>query len=188
MEAFPDKICPYCKSKIDIADGFVICSECLMPHHKQCWIENNGCTTFGCDGTVDSPKPVDDVINLDYEDFIGLQDTEYNSFQNKSQINAELPKWNWMAFVFAEYWLVYNRLYKLGIVLYIVNIMLAVININIALLVSIAFRMVIGVTGETIRLSNLNENKSEKSVNTKASITLVIGLASIYAIIVLGLL
>ena len=30
----------------------VQCSACEMPHHKDCWIENQGCTTFGCQGTI----------------------------------------------------------------------------------------------------------------------------------------
>ncbi len=29
-----------------------MCSACEMPHHKDCWIENQGCTTFGCQGTI----------------------------------------------------------------------------------------------------------------------------------------
>lgn len=49
------KTCPYCKSKITEIDDIVICSSCEMPHHKQCWIENQGCTTFGCNGTIQSP-------------------------------------------------------------------------------------------------------------------------------------
>ena len=27
-----------------------------MPHHKECWIDNRGCTTFGCDGTISAPR------------------------------------------------------------------------------------------------------------------------------------
>ena len=30
----------------------MVCSACEMPHHKDCWIENQGCTTFGCQGTI----------------------------------------------------------------------------------------------------------------------------------------
>ena len=26
-----------------------------MPHHKECWVENQGCTTFGCTGSITSP-------------------------------------------------------------------------------------------------------------------------------------
>lgn len=46
------KMCPYCKCEIKEGDDVVICSDCEMPHHKECWIENKGCTTFGCTGTI----------------------------------------------------------------------------------------------------------------------------------------
>lgn len=55
------KICPYCKTEFTENDDVVICSMCEMPHHKDCWIDNQGCTTFGCCGTIDSPKSADDV-------------------------------------------------------------------------------------------------------------------------------
>jgi hypothetical protein len=37
-------------------DDIVYCSDCEMPHHKECWIENQGCTTFGCTGTIQGAK------------------------------------------------------------------------------------------------------------------------------------
>lgn len=46
------KICPYCKTAFAEGDEIVQCSACEMPHHKDCWIENQGCTTFGCQGTI----------------------------------------------------------------------------------------------------------------------------------------
>jgi len=46
------KICPFCKTEIINDDNVVICSACDMPHHKECWVENQGCTTFGCLGTI----------------------------------------------------------------------------------------------------------------------------------------
>lgn len=46
------KTCPFCKTKLTEEDEIVICSDCEMPHHKECWIENKGCTTFGCQGTI----------------------------------------------------------------------------------------------------------------------------------------
>lgn len=51
------KICPYCKSMMTENDEIVVCSKCGMPHHRQCWIENTQCTTFGCDGAMSSPLP-----------------------------------------------------------------------------------------------------------------------------------
>jgi predicted amidophosphoribosyltransferase len=45
-------ICPYCKTELTEADDIVCCSVCEMPHHRECWAENGGCTTFGCIGTI----------------------------------------------------------------------------------------------------------------------------------------
>jgi ketosteroid isomerase-like protein len=42
------KTCPYCQSKIKDRTDFIICSQCGSPHHKECWDENQGCTTYGC--------------------------------------------------------------------------------------------------------------------------------------------
>ena len=51
------KICPYCKTKFVEGDDVVICSICEMPHHKDCWVENSACTTFGCTGTISGLEP-----------------------------------------------------------------------------------------------------------------------------------
>lgn len=52
MSDYIGKICPYCKTPLGPDDDVVICSACEMPHHKDCWVENQGCTTFGCTGTI----------------------------------------------------------------------------------------------------------------------------------------
>lgn len=52
MNDYTGKICPYCKTEFRPGDDIIVCSECDMPHHKDCWIENQGCTTFGCLGTI----------------------------------------------------------------------------------------------------------------------------------------
>jgi ketosteroid isomerase-like protein len=43
-----NKTCPYCQSKIKLGADFTVCSYCGTPHHKECWEENLGCTTYGC--------------------------------------------------------------------------------------------------------------------------------------------
>lgn len=48
------KYCPYCHTAFVAEDDIVVCNDCEMPHHKDCWIANKGCTTFGCQGTVQS--------------------------------------------------------------------------------------------------------------------------------------
>lgn len=52
MNKYAGKTCPFCKTEFKENDDIVICSSCDMPHHKDCWIENQGCTTFGCLGTI----------------------------------------------------------------------------------------------------------------------------------------
>ena len=52
MNEYIGKTCPFCKTKFTPEDDVVVCSNCDMPHHKDCWIENQGCSTFGCTGTI----------------------------------------------------------------------------------------------------------------------------------------
>lgn len=46
-----DKNCPYCMMPILPNEEEIICPKCNIPHHKDCWEENGGCTTYGCDCT-----------------------------------------------------------------------------------------------------------------------------------------
>lgn len=56
MSNYIGKTCPFCKTILNEGDEAVVCSACDMPHHKDCWVENQGCTTFGCLGTINSPN------------------------------------------------------------------------------------------------------------------------------------
>lgn len=48
MHSFKNKTCPYCQSKIKDDLDVIVCSLCGSPHHKECYEENGGCTTYGC--------------------------------------------------------------------------------------------------------------------------------------------
>jgi hypothetical protein len=48
------KICPYCHAVIKPSAKTIICPKCGIPHHKECWDENGGCTTYGCKGKKNS--------------------------------------------------------------------------------------------------------------------------------------
>lgn len=48
MVDYIGKICPFCKTEIKEDDEVKVCPSCGIPHHKACWEENKGCTTFGC--------------------------------------------------------------------------------------------------------------------------------------------
>ncbi len=46
------KTCPYCQFPLKADSDVVQCPSCIVPHHKECWAENGGCTTFGCRETT----------------------------------------------------------------------------------------------------------------------------------------
>lgn len=48
MNEFVGKVCSFCKTPIEVDEEVVVCPACEVPHHKECWKENKGCTTFGC--------------------------------------------------------------------------------------------------------------------------------------------
>ena len=60
---FVGKICPYCKTEFKEDDDVVVCSVCEMPHHKECWMENKACTTFGCTGTIVGAEQYSDSVD-----------------------------------------------------------------------------------------------------------------------------
>lgn len=48
MEDYIGKVCPFCKTEIKEGEAVKVCPACGIPHHEGCWVENKGCTTFGC--------------------------------------------------------------------------------------------------------------------------------------------
>jgi len=63
-----NKTCPYCQSNIKTNADFIVCPSCGTPHHKECWTENGGCTTYGCPENPSTEKnlifPGEDVGHL----------------------------------------------------------------------------------------------------------------------------
>lgn len=51
------KTCPYCRFPIKPGEQITICPKCDTPHHTDCWEENEGCTTYGCDGGQSAATP-----------------------------------------------------------------------------------------------------------------------------------
>lgn len=53
------KMCPFDRYAIAEGDRVVVCPYCKVPHHADCWRENGGCTTRGCEGApVGGGRPV----------------------------------------------------------------------------------------------------------------------------------
>lgn len=69
MNDYTGKICPFCKTEFKPNDDIVVCSECDMPHHKDCWIENQGCTTFGCLGTIKAADNSATTVTTSYMNY-----------------------------------------------------------------------------------------------------------------------
>lgn len=69
MHSFKNKICPYCQSKIKDDLDMIVCSLCGSPHHKECYEENGGCTTYGC---KNNPGTIKQEVNPNAVDVGGL--------------------------------------------------------------------------------------------------------------------
>ncbi len=57
-DEYVGKICPYCRFPIKSAEEIVVCPQCEVPHHLDCWRENEGCTTYGCTGGTPAAQPL----------------------------------------------------------------------------------------------------------------------------------
>jgi len=42
--------CPFCQCFIKSGTRAITCPACGTPHHEECWRENGGCATYGCNG------------------------------------------------------------------------------------------------------------------------------------------
>ena len=258
------KICPYCKSPFKEGEDIVICSVCEMPHHKDCWVDNQGCTTFGCSGTIKSPSDAspDDMsfeielydegaptekesastANYRYCTKCGAQNfsssvfccqcgsslnqiperqqaqpkystattgsnpysyvqpgyypnsgnngygTQNTAFTFNSQTNVEMligknveyymPKfndmkarntkssWNWCAFLFTPYWMIYRKMYGYGAAVLGGMFLLSVIGGVFLSLVSLAAYIVFGIVGNYVYMQTLEKKALQMDMLT----------------------
>jgi hypothetical protein len=40
--------CPICQAAIKEGEGVVTCPDCDQLHHRECWVDVGGCSTYGC--------------------------------------------------------------------------------------------------------------------------------------------
>jgi hypothetical protein len=43
-----EAVCPICQSPIAADEPVLTCPECEQVHHRECWAEIGGCSTYGC--------------------------------------------------------------------------------------------------------------------------------------------
>jgi len=95
------KTCPYCRFPLKPSEQVMTCPACKLPHHADCWRENQGCTTYGCRGTAAATSAggsVPPVIrptsvgpaptHMGLPDFGSLQQTELTGRANNALILA----------------------------------------------------------------------------------------------------
>ncbi len=66
------KTCPYCQFPLKADSEAVACPSCKVPHHRECWEENSGCTTFGCGGTTFRPE-AGERVEISFDEAPGQQ-------------------------------------------------------------------------------------------------------------------
>lgn len=63
------KVCPYCRFAFVAGDSVTTCPVCELPHHTDCWTENEGCTTYGCTGESEAPQPTPASVDPEVTQF-----------------------------------------------------------------------------------------------------------------------
>ncbi len=88
------KICPYCQTPIKPGESVVFCSACSTLHHRQCWNEGRGCTTFGCNGNP-AAEPSDqrdrNIIDIDVNELDSSSTFERNESDMSYYREPEKP-------------------------------------------------------------------------------------------------
>jgi hypothetical protein len=52
-----DVTCPVCRSPVGADEAVVACPKCEQIHHRECWVEVGGCSTYGCEQAPRQEKP-----------------------------------------------------------------------------------------------------------------------------------
>lgn len=61
------KTCPYCQFQLKRDSSIINCPLCNIPHHFECWLENRGCTTYGCDSLIETSVESDESAFMEEE-------------------------------------------------------------------------------------------------------------------------
>ncbi len=94
---FTGKTCPFCQFLIKADSEAVECPSCKVPHHRECWEQNGGCTTFGCgDMSSDRPSSYQSSrniieIDLDVDEESLVESKSPKSFTSHGMESANLP-------------------------------------------------------------------------------------------------
>ena len=87
-EFIKNKTCPYCQSKLKQGADFTVCSHCGTPHHKECWNENLGCTTYGC---INNPL-TDKKVELESRESTDVGNETVESLRESLRASEQPPQ------------------------------------------------------------------------------------------------
>lgn len=96
LENHIGKGCPYCQFPIKHDSNVVVCSGCKIPHHRECWEENGGCTTFGCQSDRNAvsygQNPTNNILIVELDDEPQQRYDSYRSRSSRSSGPGKLSK------------------------------------------------------------------------------------------------
>ena len=81
--------CPVCNNQFTEDDDIVVCPECGIPHHRECYIQNGECANTDKHGT-NEPIEVEFVDVEDNNEPITEAENEVNKTQNAEQVVQEI--------------------------------------------------------------------------------------------------
>jgi len=89
------KFCPVCQQKIGINDEVILCSSCGSPHHKKCWHDAEGCSSYFCKKDVNvSSKDRNPDIVISGEEISTTNIPEQKLINTSIQPEMQNPKYS----------------------------------------------------------------------------------------------
>ena len=136
-EDLPYQICPRCHTRNpEFAE---ICTHCGMPIKEPTWYSApvNKTVQYGEYQPIHATRPVDNTIDpnevldgIKAEDFaavVGVK-SEYYLPRFRRISRNRTGGWNWAAFLFGPYWLLYRKMYGIGSLLLILQLIQTIVT------------------------------------------------------------
>lgn len=135
---------------------------------------NNG--DYTNNGTInkitDNSHNIYDNNNISIEElaaFIGSNNTNYYlKYVNKMHSNSKFTSWNWPCFFLGSYWLLYRKVYSLGVILIALNFMSSLIfDSGIPAILALTIRIILTLFANTIYLNTCKHKIKTIKANIK---------------------
>jgi len=84
------KLCPACQQKINAGDEVALCGSCGSPHHKKCWQDVGGCSSYFCKRAVNiSPEDRAPDIVISEEEILAAYPLEHKPINTAIPVRGE---------------------------------------------------------------------------------------------------